>query len=512
MTASRACLLAIVLAAAGCGNSSSYTPSITTVGDQQFGATVTTGDSKAFVEGIFFLPGMVVSWNGRALPTTVINGSQAQVQLDPALDTPIAGTATVSATNGDRTSAAASVTIRNGELGFTAVAPAQIAPGSAATTLSVIGSGFTPDTKVIWNDAQLDTTLVSGVLLHAQVPASLLAAAGEGIVQITSTPCTSAFFVGPCQPLTVSIGASTKSTLPGTFADIVADTANAQLLLATSNTVQALDPTTATFTSQSSVIGAPFQLALSDPDQFLYTLVRFVGGGLRLDLPGLSGAQTILPNESLGAIAAVPGTPGSLAFSNGGKTGIADGNTERTNSVQLAGASLAFGADASTLYVLDANFRTLAVAHADSSGVTSSTRLSQTDLRSVALFYDHTARLVYGNAGEVFDEQGNVNPLSSFAAANQRCSATAIDGALGKMFIACPEAAGLVVHSFDIATAQPIARVLLVASDAFESPSGITTPSKIVRWGTSGLAIIFTVPFASSVQAGVALYSGGFVQ
>jgi len=516
MTASRArwLMVALSVAAASCGNDSSSTPHVTFVTDRPnisfLASGVLTGASTVFVQGFFFAPGMVIRWKDRPVPTQVVNSKLAQIQLDPAVDDPIAGSATVSAAIGDIRSDVLNVPIANGQLSFTGVEPAQIAPGSAATTISLIGTGFTPDTKVIWNDVQLEPTLVSGVVLQVPVPANFLAAAGEGIVQISAPSCRLA--PDPCElAFTVSIGVSSKTTLRGTFGDIASDASHARLYLTTAGGIQALDPATATLGALTAVSPPPSGLAVSDQDQFLYTFAPF-SSGVRLDLPASTGAQTMLPGEELLAVAGVPGMPGSFAFSTNGKVGIADGSTERPNVLTTGLAtSLAFGADASTLYMLNTG---LFVTHVDASGIISPrTALSATALRSRAISYDRTARLISGSAGEVFDEQGAVHPLSSFPAAHQNCEGSVLDGTVGKMFLACSEPAGLVVRSFDIATAQPIARIRLVPPDTFRSSPELATAIKMVRWGTNGLAVTHKEFISTSGSGtGVSLYSGPFVQ
>jgi hypothetical protein len=64
--------------------------------------------------------------------------------------------------------------------------PASTAPGSAAFTLTVNGSGFFNVSVVLWNKTPLSTTFVSSTQLTAQVPASDVAAAGTALVTVVN--------------------------------------------------------------------------------------------------------------------------------------------------------------------------------------------------------------------------------------------------------------------------------------------------------------------------------------
>lgn len=175
--------MAIAAILFGCGDGSKYVPRVTSVlsGTSVFGQTVTAGASTAELTGIFFDPDMAAFWNGRPVPVTVRNSTSAEIQLDPAVDDPLAGTAQLVVKNGDQAAPPLPVTIADGLFAFSAVEPVQIPIGAQDITLLIHGNGFSPQTKTLWNGVPLETTLVSGVLLHAAVPAALLTAGGEGI-------------------------------------------------------------------------------------------------------------------------------------------------------------------------------------------------------------------------------------------------------------------------------------------------------------------------------------------
>jgi hypothetical protein len=66
------------------------------------------------------------------------------------------------------------------------VSPATAAPGSAAFSLTVNGSGFAPVSAVQWNASPLPTTYVSSTQLTAAIPASDVAAAGTAVVTVVN--------------------------------------------------------------------------------------------------------------------------------------------------------------------------------------------------------------------------------------------------------------------------------------------------------------------------------------
>lgn len=69
---------------------------------------------------------------------------------------------------------------------ITAVAPSTVPAGSGAFTLAVTGSGFSPQSVVLWNGTSLTTTYVSATQLTAAVPAALAASAGAFTITVTN--------------------------------------------------------------------------------------------------------------------------------------------------------------------------------------------------------------------------------------------------------------------------------------------------------------------------------------
>src|SRR5690349_12901346 len=64
--------------------------------------------------------------------------------------------------------------------------PAIVAPGHAAFTLTVNGSGFVPHSTVYWNGSKLATQVISSTRLKAKVSAEQVAKAGSASVTVVN--------------------------------------------------------------------------------------------------------------------------------------------------------------------------------------------------------------------------------------------------------------------------------------------------------------------------------------
>jgi uncharacterized protein (TIGR03437 family) len=137
------------------------------------------------VNGTGFVAGSTVQWNGSALPTTFVTGTQLTTQVPPGL---IAspGTATITISNpGGAVSNGLSFTINAQTPSISALNPSTVVAGGPAFSLTVIGSGFLPGATVKWTGAPLTTVFVSSNQLTASVSANLIAGqATEGIAVV----------------------------------------------------------------------------------------------------------------------------------------------------------------------------------------------------------------------------------------------------------------------------------------------------------------------------------------
>lgn len=183
---------------------SSLSPANATAGSATFTVTV---------NGSNFVSVSVVNWNGTALATTHVSGTQLTAQV-PASDVISTGTANITVTNstpGGGTSAVWAYPINNPVPVIASVSPTGASVGGAAFTLTVNGSSFVATAVVKWNGTVLTTTYISGTQLTAQVPASDIASAGTANITVTNptpgggTSGTNTFSIGNGLPTITSL-------------------------------------------------------------------------------------------------------------------------------------------------------------------------------------------------------------------------------------------------------------------------------------------------------------------
>jgi len=140
------------------------------------------------VNGLSFVAGSTVNWNGAARATTFVSGSRLTAAIQAA-DLASAGTAQITVVNptpGGGTSSSVSFTIENAAPVAAALSPANILAGSAAFGLTVNGSGFVSGSAVQWNGGARPTTFVSSSVLKAAISATDVAVAGTAQVRVVN--------------------------------------------------------------------------------------------------------------------------------------------------------------------------------------------------------------------------------------------------------------------------------------------------------------------------------------
>jgi hypothetical protein len=508
MTLQRIVAAALATILSGCFNDSAYTPLLSGLGAGGRDAQVPTGSTSISVSGESFMPSIVVYWNGQPLATTYKDGSHVQATLDPALtDNP--GSAQITATNEDSfPSKPLTIQIVQTRANVSALSPPQASVGAAALALSVKGTGFLSDSQVLWNDSALQTTFVNAGNVTAVLPASLLAAAGDGFVQVSNPTCSANSFCKGVSPVVVfTVGTSTRVALPTGGADLAWDSTHARLysspkgrFFGDPSSIVSIDPATGGASIVKTTTVTALQLSVSAQDRFLYTGGPAAGPPMRYTLPGFTDAMALSTNV-VTEIVAAPAAPSTAAllFTNG--TGVIDDTALRANVSPLVMNHAVWGFDASTLYASSSG--RLWKAAVDQSGVTfPATPLAVLPFSDDEVYYDRVTRRLYGTAGANVDEQGQGHGTFAIPRLNSPCP-VAPDGANGKVFFACLEDAGVSIRSYDAETSAPIARVLLAATDPFLL-GGISKPTRIARWGANGLAV-------ATAQT-LYLYSGAFVR
>lgn len=140
-----------------------------------------------------FSTSTVFAWNGTPLTATVTDVDHATVSV-PANFIGQTGTAALTAADGAQVSSPLTFTIvAPPALTITAIKPASIAAGSAAFTITIVGTGFTANTTFFWkvvqpttglstNTALTNVTFLSGQQMTAVVAAALVVQLGSASI------------------------------------------------------------------------------------------------------------------------------------------------------------------------------------------------------------------------------------------------------------------------------------------------------------------------------------------
>jgi uncharacterized protein (TIGR03437 family) len=133
-----------------------------------------------------------VRWNGTDRATQFVSSTQLSATI-PASDLTVATTANVTVFNptpGGGTSNALPFDVQapSGVPVLTTLNPNFAIAGKQAFILNVLGSGFVPNSVVLWNGASRLTQFVNSGQLQAQIPASDIQFAGTASVQVLNLP------------------------------------------------------------------------------------------------------------------------------------------------------------------------------------------------------------------------------------------------------------------------------------------------------------------------------------
>lgn len=128
-----------------------------------------------------------------------------------------------------------------------AVSPDSIAAGSMGVKLVVVGSGFTRDSRVVWNDDERVTTYIDAGELRATITSSDVAAVGSASVRVmtpqpgggTSSALTVTIAAPPPGPVAiVEIDADSLTVAEGSVAHLAATARDSQGTIVTGRAVQ----------------------------------------------------------------------------------------------------------------------------------------------------------------------------------------------------------------------------------------------------------------------------------
>jgi hypothetical protein len=180
--------------------------------------TSATAGGAAFtltINGTNFTSDATANWGATALTTTYVSTTRLTSAV-PANLIASAGTASISVTNVNGSSSAATFTIKPPLPTISTISPMSATAGGAAFTLTVNGTNYQPGSLasvVRWNSTALTTTYVSSTQLTSAVPASLLGDPGTINIVVATAGGTSSslpFTINPVLPVISSISPSMR--------------------------------------------------------------------------------------------------------------------------------------------------------------------------------------------------------------------------------------------------------------------------------------------------------------
>lgn len=421
--------------------------------------------------------------------------------------------------------------------------PASVWAGGPDFRLTLTGDGFPANAQVQWNGTPLATTWVSSTTLQAQVPASAIAQAGDASITVGGQDLqTSAALYYP-------VANARALVLEGGWS-CAWDQAHGVLYTNRLNhlggglgpAIQGIDPSTGMVMAQvacgsesSPFISGPMNFAVSDDGSYLYvfaynvevgvpgTILRYLLPSLELD-PTFSIPLNTGSSNWVTGMAVAPGAPHTLAVALGNSGNAAGveifddgsprGSIILTPATPLELNSLAWGADASTLYVLSGTWNqtyqlsTVAVGPGGPAvQATQSLGLSgyHTDIHWVP-----STGYIYSGSGQVFDPAtGNV--VATCASGLPFAMDTDLSMGLGFYLTQPPtlpsqSTGGVEVASYDLTTFEPRASTF-VPVGRISPIASLPAPTRILRCGASTLVLyggtnylnpifILTGPFA----------------
>lgn len=151
-------------------------------------ATVGSVGPSIVVSGENFVPRTIMQLDGAPLATTFVSSTELRATI-PSSKLASVGALRLSAGTsppGGGASKEVTFSVENPAPAVTALSPLSVIAGAGQTTLEVTGSGYVQGAKVVFGTTNLATTVVSGTMVTAVVPASLLASSGSFPVKVVN--------------------------------------------------------------------------------------------------------------------------------------------------------------------------------------------------------------------------------------------------------------------------------------------------------------------------------------
>jgi hypothetical protein len=280
---------------------------------------------------------------------------------------------------------------------------------------------------------------------------------------------------------------------------------------ANGNSITKINPVTAAVGPSVFIGSEPNRMAISNDGQTIWAHLNGANAARRFDVltetPGLQFTTSALAPTDMDV---VPGSPGSLALSNGGSglgVSIYDDGVKRPNTADInpGVGPIEFGASASVLYGYNNGSSAFDLVKylVDSSGVTIST-VTQNLYTQGGTAMKFVNGVLYTGGGQVVDPEAKTW-LGKFQFGAPQIMA--VDAANHRVFYAAPAGGftgGVTIRAFDSNTFLPVGTITV--------PNILNTPVNLVRWGVNGLAFNASPgPFATNEPSRVYLIESKLV-
>lgn len=454
------------------------------------------------VMGTGFTNRSVVQWNGSSLVTSYMSPTMlyatVSATLMAALGTGSMTVMTPTATPSTSNALSIAVVVPPTPT-VTSISP-NFTPIGTATTITINGANFTAGSTVSFNGTALASTYSNSNNLTAQIPSSLVSLPGNGSITVTT----------PAPGGGTSAAQSFTSYIPITNNSMVYNSANGLLYLSVpssagapyGNSIVSVDPATGAIGTPIAVGSEPNKLAISSDGKILWVGLDGAAAVRQVDLTtGIAGLQFPL-NGNAGtyanplialALAALPGSPNSVIVSTNGNVAIFDNGVRRgpaPTSIYLYNSGYALQVDGSKSEIYVAGSNSYYVYTYASSGVTLRTTAATgayantgtDDLQAIG-------GRIYTNSGHAYDVESGALLGTFYSSGTTVANGPIVaDVALNKAFI------------LDSSTGYGSNQIQTFNTDDYTSGpavipvNGISTayaygsPSRMIRWGSNGLA------------------------
>jgi hypothetical protein len=476
------------------------------VDDQLVGQTGLPDSELVFNQGDFELQISSVTISDTADFTVNKKGCNAAVQpqslclltvtFHPTVAGPI--TATMTVTDNALDSPETVTVMGNGLTAYpvpsvTGISPNAILQGSAATVISVFGTGFFETSRISVQGTQLVTTYGGESQLTAKVPLSMLKNLGQLSVQVI-TPA-------PGGGISNTLPISIYQDLPINANGLVYEPFTRQLYASIGsyatvnpNTIVSIDPLTQAMGTPIAVGGGPNHLALSGDGTLLYAGLDQANTVQQIKIPsGKLGTSVSLASispgfpETASFIDVVPGKPQQYVMSLNTQYGQAGvGLVENGSLVSTLGqypiqvnvSSLCFLSDPKTFYGSNGQQllrmviqeKTFLEVNVDSSAP-----------QGFSGQFNCDGKYIYTSSGLVFDPVAN-QTIGTYTFPQGGLFYNVLpDSAVGLSYGLGYGAGGILVFN-----QQTLAQVGLIPL-----PSNISFATALLRWGTDGFALLY---------------------